>query len=145
MKVLSLLEFVNLDRETTFPTPYEKQAYLVGIGLMTKEEIRGLSELTLILIYKDFTKQPFTPELITKYFKGWRTELVDKPSGYYKHYHDEYHLIDTDILNDKIWLDSPITGTIYYMRLPKTLDRFICHCQDADIELEWKEVANERD
>jgi ethanolamine utilization microcompartment shell protein EutS len=145
MKALTTHEFVIL--------PYQKKIDLLRyLGLEEKcvtIPIKTIlpSELTLIARYAQFTSQPFKPELITELFEGW--ELI---GGIYT------SSVQLDKINykDKVYLlqfywnswqiNYRAKGEKYITQckdnyLPKTLDRFICHCQDAGIELQFKEVG----
>jgi hypothetical protein len=76
-----------------------------------------------------FYSQKFTPELITKYFEGW--EYNNDTNIYHA---ESNELISLDYFN-KTYI---YRGRHWYP--PTTLDRFICHCQDAGIKLYFKEV-----
>jgi hypothetical protein len=95
----------------------------------------------------EFYSQPFSPKLIEKLFEGWE----DIGNG-----NLIYQFEDSDLIYDNLrGLNVPdfvLRGKfkgkdLYRFQAckPSTLDRFICHCQDAGIELKWKEVNNERD
>jgi hypothetical protein len=81
-----------------------------------------------------FYSQSFKPELITKYFEGW-----DKLKGYYS-----TDNIDIFFYNRNFMIHNEETKIDDFLLFPRTLDRFICHCQDAGITLYSKEVSNER-
>ncbi len=135
MRALSFIEFVNLDNGTAECSPELKASYMVGVGLIPRNMVKGLSELSLIFLYKDHVNQPFTPELITKYFKGWE----ELSNGYYV---AKYELKNYDVtLNrrDKSCCYEKGLDT-YWFKFPRTLDDFITDCQRAGIELEWRDV-----
>ena len=85
----------------------------------------------------EFYSQPFSPELIEKYFEGGSKNTI-YASGY-------------NMNNQKIIIFHPNIKQSFSIQdckksygmefyYPSTLDRFICHCQDAGIKLYWKEV-----
>lgn len=95
-----------------------------------------------------FLNQPFTPDLIEKYFEGWKMETISNytrlTSGLIK---------DTINHNDKIYiLEFYWSRTQYYYKLkddkystltdnfknPRTLDEFITLAQLAGVELNLK-------
>jgi hypothetical protein len=75
-----------------------------------------------------FYSQPFKPELI-ELFEGWR----DEGAGIYT-LNKSY--VDVCALSCTLKAKSKLPYTLIP---PSTLDRFIGHCEEAGIELEWKE------
>ncbi len=61
MNALNFLEFCDLDKDSTKIKAFEKIKYLSNF---IKRDCDGLSELSLIFIYKDIMKQPYKPGLI---------------------------------------------------------------------------------
>lgn len=135
MKVLSYLQ-VNCLPDNEY---YEYEVFIKKQYNMTVEE---------------FYSQPFKPEMITELFKGWLecpdlyvSDLQEIPEGHhvpFKWYID----FDSGIYIFKIfeYRDGDLVEDYLKIhKIPSTLDRFICHCQDAGIELTWKEQNNEQD
>ena len=108
LKALTFLQFYH----SKLSNHIELYKYLGFKQLMSEE-------------YYNLVSQPFTPDLITKYFEGW----MDEGEG---HYTDMNNVIDIDneygiIYNENAWLP-----------IPKTLDAFIFYCQESGIELFFK-------
>ena len=83
----------------------------------------------------EFYSQPFKPELISKYFEGWN---VISSSFIYGGYYSNNGVYVLSFINDIFSVEiikSNDTDLISECIMPRTLDRFICHCQDAGIEL----------
>jgi len=122
MKVLSYLELCN--------APFEEISNF-NKWLGTTDFVQGKPEkYTSRLFYS----QPFRPELITELFEGWTYDDSNYIYWYEPDNSDYVASINED--NNDLIIDSPKNNLTVIM--PKTLDRFICNCQDAGIELEWR-------
>lgn len=85
-----------------------------------------------------FLNQPFTPDLIEKYFEGWEFDIK------FKIYQCNSYLIELNELNNHIELFTLQDKATFYsvnMRsaIPRTLDEFITLCQLAGVELNLKD------
>jgi len=110
--------------------------------IKTRQDFTELFEILYEDKVKHFYSQLFKPELITELFEGWR-----KTKGIDAFIHDKGD--DRITLNffinkfQNCWTCQKLSGTtlndtINFPFAPKTLDRFIYHCQDAGIELIWR-------
>lgn len=92
-------------------------------------------------IITEFYNQPFTPELITKFFKGWKTNKCVTRAKY-KYYTDDYEIsFKKEILTTKS--ENIHIKTIYinydnytWVEMPIVLNDFIRDCIRKKIELE---------
>lgn len=83
----------------------------------------------------DFYAQPFKPELITKYFKGW----TEKGDGRYV---NGCWTISLRCRNMLIIRRSKKGKEMWAALLPETLNDFIRDCERVGIKLEAEENAN---
>lgn len=86
----------------------------------------------LNLSIEDFYNLPFTPKLITKFFKGWEVikenyEIVNMEKGYGVVINDDY-----------VNYYAGQKERVYLHRSPIVLNDFIRDCKRAGIELELK-------
>ena len=91
----------------------------------------------------EFYSQAFTPELIEKYFEGWVADefpIFGNSKALYIRYNKGEHQVRIEGDNHSMLYENNIDEKAKRWYFPSTLDRFICHCQDAGIKLYWKEV-----
>jgi hypothetical protein len=92
-------------------------------------------------IYRDHVKQPFTPELITKYFKGWREfETISNIGRRLSGYETDISKIRIDNFHEMEYEATKGEPSCSWFKIPRTLDDFINDTQRAGIELEWKDA-----
>jgi len=141
MKALSYLElcneyFANCDINLDLS---EQMIYFEKL-LKHKKGVTKLGNLIL-----DFYSQPFIPELITKYFEGWKyvyeyDEDVEK--YYHKYINDniEIWVPDNKIINGYMIFTNNKENVEFPFN-PRTLDDFINDCKKAGIELHfWEDL-----
>ena len=91
-------------------------------------------------IIKDFYNQPFTAEMISEYFEGWRTE--QKYSTNVKYIYGEDSNFDYIIFltgNTKIFkIEKNMFIDCAWTLYPKTLSDFISAALNSGIKLRWK-------
>lgn len=86
---------------------------------------------------KEFLKQEFKKEFITKYFEGWVERDTDVYSYSLPHT-GRQHAIDFLKYNRYRILSAAMWADWLYHFKPKTLDHFISDCQRAGVQLEWR-------
>lgn len=86
---------------------------------------------------KEFYKQKFENEYITKHFHGW----IERDTGVYSYappHTGRQHTIDFLKYNRyRILAAAQGSDWLYHFK-PKTLDHFISDCQRAGVQLEWR-------
>ena len=134
IEVKSYLEFVQIRSFT------KMKEYIKHVPTFKDRNFGDV--LCAIQDVSEFYSQSFTSELIERYFEGWT--LVEG----YPIIHDEDGDLIFDDLRGLKTSDFVIRGRYkckdfrFQAHKPCTLDRFICHCQDAGITLYFKEVKN---
>jgi len=89
-----------------------------------------------------FYSQPFKPEIITEYFKGWEMGIDKEGDLYVTDNYEEfsfYNDSDTSIRYMRMkYLEMPNVIPEQLIEMPKTLSQFITNCIQSNIKLEWK-------
>jgi hypothetical protein len=118
MKALSFLQFALEEHRV-------QREICLALGLIKDNKI--YDSYHLLCKYSSYVSQPFTPEMVERF--GFK--MADDEWNYHK---DEKYFIQ---FSD----DYKITiyNFNFFQETPAILDKFIMHCQDAGIELEWKE------
>jgi hypothetical protein len=170
MKPLRLIQFTLLE----FPeqleyikkvlSPETMSWYKVDNGITNWDDWENVTDVvlemstleqsaSLVGFYSDYLNQPFSHELIGKYFKG--LELRELPDGEKYDIRWEYtgELFDIHYDNwDSVHYCKHIGGYVEEIKrycsasmlnapLPSNLEDFIIDCERAGIELDLKEVA----
>lgn len=129
MKVLSYLEMINDNDDYHFE--FLKFMESKGFSIIGNQYYKGVAK---------FYSQPFKPELITELFEGWEKS---KDTDIILSYSDKDYIIfwqkSIPSIMNVDYKDNNKSLDIQEYWTPCRLNDFINDCQQAGIELEWRQ------